>query len=93
MHDMNDSSEQLQELRTQIDSVDAQLVALLNKRAELAVTVGNIKASTGQKVYDPSREGDVISKIDALNDGPLSKGAIEEIYGAIITACREIQMR
>ena len=31
-------------------------------------------------------------KIDILNKGPLGKGAIEEIYAAIITACREIQI-
>jgi hypothetical protein len=31
--------------------------------------------------------------IDNLNDGPLSKGAVEDIYAAIISACREIQLR
>jgi chorismate mutase/prephenate dehydratase len=80
-------------LREQINTIDAQLVRLLNQRAEVAVAIGDIKAVTGQQVYDAAREGAVFAKIEALSQGPLSKGAIEEIYRAIIAACREIQTR
>jgi len=78
-------------LREEIDQLDGQLVRLLNERARLAIEIGKLKAAAGTKVYDPTRERVVIERIDALNHGPLGKGAVEEIFATIITACREIQ--
>jgi chorismate mutase/prephenate dehydratase len=92
MHGMNKTSN-ISELRQQINAVDSKLVEYLNKRAELALALGEIKTAAGKKIYDPTREGEVITKIDALNQGPLPKGSLEEIYRTIITACREIQVR
>jgi chorismate mutase-like protein len=92
MHDMNKSHGDLDLYRAQIDALDTELVKLLNERAKIALSIGMIKTTTGQKVYDPAREGAVIEKIDKLNHGPLSKGAIEEIYRAIIAVCRQIQI-
>lgn len=81
----------LETLRNTIDDLDKRLVSLLNERAQAAVEIGKVKAGIGKATYDPARERAVLDKIDALNAGPLSKGAIEEIYACIITACREIQ--
>jgi len=87
---MSDAS--LKELRKIIDDIDSQIVALLNERARTALEVGKVKAGIRQEAYDPARERAVLDKIDRLNDGPLSKGAVEEIYATILTACREIQI-
>lgn len=86
------TAQSLTELRKNIDDIDSQLVALLNERARLAVAIGRSKAQTGKVVYDPTRERAVLGKIDSLNQGPLPKGSLEDIYAAIITACREIQL-
>jgi len=91
MHVMNNDSTILA-LREDINVIDTQLVQLLNQRAEKALAIGKVKAELGERIYDPARENDIIDKIDALNHGPLSKGAIEEVYRAIITVCRELQM-
>jgi chorismate mutase-like protein len=82
----------LTSLRKHINQLDTQLVDLLNQRAAAAQQIGALKSGTGAKVYDPEREREVLKHIDGLNHGPLSKGAIEEVYAAIITVCREIQI-
>lgn len=83
----------LRALRERINALDEQLLTLLNKRAQVALEIGKLKAKQGNKVYDPERERAVIEHIDAANTGPLDKGAVEELFAAIITACREIQNR
>lgn len=84
-------STDLDNLRKRINELDAQLVRLLNERAETAVQIGHAKSTTGKAVYDPARERAVLDRIDALNTGPLDKGAVEDIFSGIIAACREIQ--
>jgi len=86
MHD------QLRAERAKINQIDAQLVQLLNERAQVAVDLGRLKAKLGAPVYDPAREGEVLEHIVSLNLGPLDKGAIEDIFSAIIGACRQIQI-
>ena len=81
------------DLRQEINRLDAQLVELLNIRAQLAEEIGNLKREEGKDVYDAGRERVVLEKIEALNDGPLSKGALEEIFSSIMTACRELQLK
>ncbi len=80
-------------LREHINRLDNQLVKLLNERAETALKIGKVKATTGTEVYDPNRERLVLDRIDTLNSGPLDKGALEEVFASIIAACRQIQMR
>ena len=46
----------LQALREQIDAVDRELLTLLNRRAGLALEVGEIKKHEGSPVFRPERE-------------------------------------
>jgi chorismate mutase len=92
MLEMNDLNGDIASHRTKIDEIDAELVRLLNERATAALAIGKLKASTGAKVYDPAREGHIIETIDSLNAGPLSKGAMEDIFHSVIDACRQIQI-
>ena len=64
-----------------------------SNRDRMMALLGELKSRTGIKVYDPAREGVVLEHISQLNKGPLSKGAVEEIFAAIMTACREIQSK
>lgn len=89
---MNDSNGDIASYRAKIDEIDAELVRLLNERAAAALAIGELKASAGLKVYDPAREGVIIEKINQLNAGPLSKGAMEDIFHSVIDACRQIQI-
>ncbi len=86
---MSDTS--LVELRKIIDTIDDQVIAWLNLRAETALAVGDLKSIDRKEIYDSKREQFVVDRIIKRNAGPLSQYSVEKIYGAIILACREIQ--
>ena len=82
----------LQELRGQIDAVDTELVALLNRRAELSLEVGRQKAgSASQRYFAPERERDLLQRLLALHTGPLPREALLAIYREIISASIALQ--
>ena len=62
-------------LRTQIDALDRDLLALLNQRAALALQVGEVKKKEGSVAFRPEREAQVIDGLKAGNRGPLSSSA------------------
>jgi len=72
---------EIEELRKQIDAIDAKLVELMNERARCAVEIGRLKREAGQAaVYSPERERDVFERIKASNKGPLSDLALASIW-------------
>ncbi|WNG35583.1 chorismate mutase [Archangium violaceum] len=78
-------SARLQELRRKIDAVDQRLVRLLNERASLVVEVGKAKRSDGTPIYAPHREAEVLRKVLASNQGPLSERSLEGIYRELMS--------
>jgi chorismate mutase-like protein len=83
----------IEQWRAEIDRLDAQLVALLNRRAECAVGIGHIKRRAGQPVYVPDRERAVIAKVAAANQGPLPDAAVESIFQTIMGQMRLLEER
>ncbi|HEU4914462.1 MAG TPA: prephenate dehydratase [Candidatus Saccharimonadales bacterium] len=79
----------LDELRSEVDRINQDLVELLNKRAKVAKQIG--KAKQGAPVYDPAREAAVLRSVAAANQGPLSDDAVKGIFKEVIAACRAIQ--
>jgi chorismate mutase/prephenate dehydratase len=76
----------LDELRKNIDEIDAKLVALINERARLVVEVGQLKRETGQApVYSPEREREVLERVVAANQGPLSDGVLIAIWKELMS--------
>jgi chorismate mutase/prephenate dehydratase len=75
----------LKNLRRQIDSIDKNIVRLLNERAKIGSSIGNLKRSKGMAVYSPDREREVLSKIRSLNKGPLAPGALVAIYREVMS--------
>jgi chorismate mutase/prephenate dehydratase len=82
---------ELQALRNQIDSVDRELLALLNRRAGLAVAVGGVKRRQGTVVFRPEREAQVIDGLKAANPGPLESVSVAPIWREIMSACRALE--
>jgi len=81
----------LTELRRRIDRIDRELIALLNRRAALAVEIGEEKARRGVPVRDAEREADVLARANKANRGPLAGEAVEGIFRRIIHACRKLE--
>lgn len=81
----------LSELRSLIDGLDRELLMLLNRRAELAHEVGEIKRAEGSAVFRPEREAQVIAGLQAANPGPLKGASIATIWREIMSACRALE--
>ena len=72
--------------------VDRELLALLNRRAGLALEVGEIKKREGSVVFRPEREAQVIDGLKArTNPGPLQNDSVAPIWREIMSACRALE--
>ena len=82
---------ELKELRDQINSIDDQLLNLLQKRAEISKKIGSLKAYTGTEIYVPHREHEIINRLKTQNRGIYPEDAIEKIWTEIFSASRAVQ--
>jgi chorismate mutase-like protein len=78
-------------LRQRIDAIDQQLVALLNERAGCALEIGRRKELSGQPIYQPAREGEVLANVRAGNRGPLDHAAMTRLFERIIDEARRLE--
>jgi chorismate mutase / prephenate dehydratase len=81
----------LAELRTQIDSIDRDLLALLNRRASVAEQVGEVKKRDGTPFFRPDRVAQVIEQIQQHNTGPLGNEHVAAIWREIMSACLALE--
>ena len=88
---MSDPAPELLSLRAQIDALDRELLALLNRRAGLALQVGEIKKREGSAVFRPEREAQVIDGLKAENGGPLPNECVAPIWREIMSASRSLE--
>ncbi|MDQ6680160.1 MAG: chorismate mutase, partial [Pseudomonadota bacterium] len=82
---------ELRRLRDRIDSVDRELLALLNRRAGLAQEVGELKRNEGSVAFRPEREAQVIDGLKRDNAGPLKAESVAPIWREIMSACRALE--
>lgn len=93
--DMTDTPEDNQReallaLRDRIDTVDDQLLALINERARLAQAVGHLKNGI---IYKPEREAQVISRLQGANPGPLPAESVAVLFKEVMSACRALEQQ
>jgi chorismate mutase / prephenate dehydratase len=81
----------LKPLRDRIDEIDAQLIALLNQRAAVALEVGEVKKDYNAPVFRPERELQVIARLQELSAGPLASEHISAIWREIMAASRSLE--
>ncbi len=81
----------LADLRVQIDSIDQQLLSLLNRRALVAEQVGEVKKREGTAFFRPDRVAQVIDKIQTANPGPLKNSHVTAIWREIMSACLALE--
>ncbi len=77
--------------RSAIDEIDRELLLLLNKRAAIALQVGEAKSSNALSLCDPEREQDVLARLQAQNRGPLDNAGIANIFHRIIDESLNLQ--
>lgn len=81
----------IEDWRAEIDSIDNELLRLINRRARLAVRVGMIKQRASLPLRDRDRERDVLARAQRVNLGPLADRAVAKIFRRIIYESRKIQ--
>lgn len=81
----------LTELRQQIDAIDQEVLALLNKRGRIAQQIGQVKKTSGFAIVEPQREHQVVSNMLAANEGPLPNDSVERLFSSIMIEMRNLQ--
>ncbi|MFK8077342.1 MAG: prephenate dehydratase [Granulosicoccus sp.] len=80
----------LGQVRQEIDSLDAQILDLLNARARASLKVADIRLgeSNAQALdaYNPEREAQILKEIAQRNDGPMDDQALQRIFREILSA-------
>ncbi len=75
----------IEELRKDIDKINAQLVELLAQRMRIAEQIAECKKANAIPVYAPEREKQVIENVKTLaRKSGLDEKAAEEIFRKII---------
>lgn len=83
------SGEEISRLRGEIDAIDDEVLALVNRRAALAQKIGTLKS--GAPAYRPEREAEILRRISAGNPGPLPAESATAVFRAVIAACRGME--
>lgn len=83
----------LEQLRSDIDALDQELLRLINARAALAIEVGKVKrAGDGEPVfYRPEREALILKRTLERNPGPLSAAEAARLMREIMSACLALE--
>ena len=81
----------LDDIRRQIDTIDKELLDLLNRRADLVHEVGVVKKRDGLQIYAPEREEALLRRLISMNQGRLSESSIRAIYREIMSAALALE--
>jgi len=81
----------IKELRKKIDSIDDNILTLLNERSRIVIEVGNLKTGKSMEFHAPSREREIYDRLAKNNPGPLPDAALKSIYREIISACLSLE--
>ncbi len=81
----------LQDLRQQIDTLDDQMLDILNRRAEIVVAVGKAKQQNQGEYFVPSREKAIYERLIARNPGPFSDEGVRRVFREVISASLSLE--
>ena len=81
----------LDDLRQKIDSIDRELIRLLNERADVVHEVGKIKKRDNLEIYAPDREEKLLRSVVAKSKGRLPEKSIRAIYREIMSAALALE--
>jgi chorismate mutase len=86
-----DEVDEIEEWRRRIDTIDDQLVRLLNSRSACAVEIGRVKRALGMTIYSPEREASILERVGRENPGPLDPTAVRRVFERIIDESRRLE--
>lgn len=82
---------EIDSIRASIDSIDAELVALFERRMSLCAEVAEYKKHNGLAILNSTREAEVLSKNSALLSEPSLKPFYCRFQSYLMSLSREYQ--
>jgi chorismate mutase len=86
-----ENPDNINDLRERINSIDDELLRLFNERAKLALEIGRMKKEQGLPIHIPSREEQIITRVQQENPGPLPPTSIARLYQQLIEESRTLE--
>lgn len=84
--------EKIDTLRKKIDEIDLNILKILNKRAKIAIEIGQEKTKAGEKNFHvSSRERKIFIQLKKNNTGPFPDQAIFSIFREILSATLSLE--
>lgn len=85
------SQSRLEELRSEVDVINLQILELLNKRASTVSEIGKVLAQLGSSFYDPQREARMLEELERHNKGPFSNETIKALFREVFRASMALE--
>ena len=83
---------QLKAIRNKIDAIDEKIQALINERASYAKQVAKTKQEAGASTfYRPEREAEVLRRVLARNEGPVTDDEMARLFREIMSVCLALE--
>jgi prephenate dehydrogenase len=79
----------LDRLRDQIGALDRTVLEALNERLELVRRVNRHKEEAGTPMIDARREAELLRELADANRGPLSEGAVQAVFAAVLDVMKQ----
>lgn len=81
----------MEEYRKEINSIDDELIKLLERRFNVVLKIGQYKKKNNLPIYDETREKMVIENcVNRLENKNYSRN-IEEVYHQIMDTCKDLE--
>ncbi|HEY5489057.1 MAG TPA: bifunctional 3-deoxy-7-phosphoheptulonate synthase/chorismate mutase [Candidatus Limnocylindrales bacterium] len=81
-------------MRMRIDSIDEQLLGLVDERAQMSLAISQAKGGNGNGAgHDPQREHDLLERARTMAGGVLDGQELEMVLAAVVKASRQMQRR
>lgn len=82
---MRDRMDKLEELRDEIDRIDARILELIKERLDVGREIGKLKKEKNMAVRDKERERLIIKKVrENAKDAGIPQDNIERIFNELI---------
>lgn len=84
------STEELQRLRAEMDAINRELLAVLQRRAGLVRRIATHKRAAGLPLVDAEREQQMLAELLAAAGDGYEPAALQRILEAVFAASREL---
>lgn len=84
---------QVKTLRVEVDQINLEILALLNRRAATVERIGQRHSELGAKHYDPLREDEMLRRLEEANQGPFPNATVKALFKEIFKASLDLEER